>query len=100
MRPDLLGHVRQRRMQQLQQALERRERCRLHVGLAEARLDRLEIPVAEVVEGQVVEPFGGVREVELREVALDLGPRRVDARENPALLERRRALVDLVRRPA
>ena len=65
-RPDLLGDVRHHRMQQLEQPLERGERGRLHVGLAEPRLDRLEVPVAEVVEGQVVEPVDGVREVVAR----------------------------------
>ena len=45
------------RVQQRQQPLERRGRRRARVGVAvvEARLDRLEVPVAEVVEGEVVE---------------------------------------------
>ena len=53
-RPDLLGHVRHRRVEQLQQPLERGERGRLRVGVAvvEPRLDRLGVPVAEVVEGR------------------------------------------------
>ena len=44
-------------MEQLQQPLERGGRCRERVGVAgvDARLDRLEVPVAEVVEGDVVE---------------------------------------------
>ena len=44
-------------MQQLQEPLERRARGRerIRVVLVEPRLDRLEIPVAEVVEGEVVE---------------------------------------------
>ena len=63
-RPDLLGHVRHHRMEQLEEPLERRERRRAHVLLGEPRLDRLEVPVAEVVEREVVEPLDAVREVE------------------------------------
>src|SRR5206468_11591591 len=84
------------RVQQLEQPLERGERRRLHVGLIQPRLDRLEVPVAEVVEGQVVEPLDGVREVERIQVLLDAGPGCVDAREDPALLERRRTRLDLL----
>ncbi len=56
-RPDLLGHVRHHRMQQRQQPLERGERgrARVLVAVVESRLDRLRVPVAEVVERQVVE---------------------------------------------
>src|SRR5581483_8298233 len=46
--------------------------------LAESGLDRLEVPVAEVVERQVVEAIDGMCEVEPVEVGLDLGARRVD----------------------
>ena len=55
--PDLLGHVRHRRMEELQQPLERgeRRRGRVRVATVQPRLDRLGVPVAEVVEGQVVE---------------------------------------------
>ena len=63
--------MRHRRVEQLQQPLERGERRRLGVGVAgvEPRLDRLQVPVAEVVEGQVVELVDEVGEVELGEVA-------------------------------
>ena len=44
-------------------------RPRVGVAVVEARLDRLEVPVAEVVEGEVVELGDDVREVELGEVA-------------------------------
>jgi hypothetical protein len=61
-------------VQQLQQPLECRERRRARVGVAfvEAGLDRLRVPVAEVVERQVVELAREVREVELAEQALEL----------------------------
>ncbi len=55
----------------------------------EPRLDRLGVPVAEVVEGEVVERVGDVGEVEPRQELLDLGPRLVDPRDDPRLLERR-----------
>ena len=94
LRPDLLGDVRHHRMQQLEQALERRERGRARVRVArvQARLDRLGVPVAEVVEGQVVELARRRAEVELVEVRLDRALRRREPREDPALLERRRTL--------
>src|SRR5579872_2875728 len=94
-RPDLLRDVRHRRVQELQQADERRERGRLRIGVAvvEPLLDRLRVPVAEVVERQVVELVDEVREVELAEQALELELRLGEAREDPALLERPRALV-------
>src|SRR5436305_265863 len=60
----------------------------------EPRLDRLEVPVAEVVEGEVVQAVDRVREVELVEVALDLGAGGVDARDDPALFERGRPRLD------
>src|SRR5689334_6310203 len=75
-------------MQELQQPLERGERGRLNVGLTEARLDRLEVPVAEIVEGQVVELADEVREVELGEVALGGALCLRDTRQDPALLDR------------
>ena len=77
-------------MQQRQQPFECRERRGAHVGLAQARLDRLEVPVAEVVEREVVEPVDRVREVEACEIVLELRAGRVDAGEDPALLDRRR----------
>ena len=88
-RPDLLGHVRHHRVQQLQQPLERggRRRARVGVAVVEPRLDRLEVPVAEVVEGQVVELVGHVREVELAEQLLGRALRLREPREDPALLE-------------
>ena len=77
-------------MQQLQQPLERGDRGRARVGVAvvEPRLDRLGVPVAEVVEGEVVELVDEVREVELAEQPLDLALRLREPREDPALLER------------
>src|SRR3954471_4440688 len=88
-RPDLFRHMRHHRMQQLQQPLEcgKRRRLRFGVVLEEPRLDRLEIPVAEVVEGKVVQASDGVREVIGVEVALDLRARRIDPRQDPPLLE-------------
>ena len=90
LRPDLLGHVREHRMEQGEQPLERRERRRDRGGVVgvEPRLDRLGVPVAEVVEGQVVERVGGMREVEARQQLLELGARLVDPADDPALLER------------
>ena len=66
------------RIEQLEEALERRERGRARVRVArvQARLDRLGVPVAEVVEGQVVEFAHDVREVELVQVRLDRALRR------------------------
>ena len=74
-RPDLLGHVRQHRVEKLEQALERGERGRPRVLVAavEPRLDRLCVPVTEVVEREAVEPPDRAREVVLRDIALELG---------------------------
>ena len=60
-------------MQQLEEPLECRARCRdrIRVTLVDARLDRLEIPVAKVIEGEVVELLDEVREVERVQVRLD-----------------------------
>ena len=82
--------MRHRRVEQLEQALERRSGCRQRIGVArvEARLDRLEVPVAEVVEGQVVELVDQVREVELVEIPRAGALRRRQPREDPALLKR------------
>ena len=76
-------------MEQRQQPLERRERRRRRVlvALAQPRLDRLGVPVAEVVEGEAVERLDRVREVERRPRLLELGARRVEPRQDPALLD-------------
>src|SRR5439155_3258091 len=52
LRPDLLGDVRDHRVQELEQQLQRRQRRRacILVPVVEARLDLLRVPVAEVVE--------------------------------------------------
>ena len=57
MGPDLLGDVWHHRMQQPQQTLEGGNGGRARVGVAviEARLHRFRVPVAKVVERQVVE---------------------------------------------
>src|SRR5205823_13059592 len=75
------------RVEKLQQALERGEGRRLGilVTVVETRFDRLGVPVTEVVEREVVEGVDGVGEVEAAERGLDLCPRRVDPREDPAL---------------
>ena len=64
-------------MQQRQQPLERGERGgdRRLVAVVEPRLDRLGVPVAEVVEGQVVERVGDVREVEARRASSSISAR-------------------------
>src|SRR5262245_24777666 len=77
-------------MEQREQPLERGEGRRTHLRLAQARLDRLAVPVAEVVERQVVETVDRVREVECAEVDVDLFPRPVEPGEDPALLDGRR----------
>src|SRR5436190_85913 len=84
-------------MKELQKALETRGRGRDRIGVAgvQAGLDRLEVPVAEVVEGEVVELLHQVREVELVEVPLDRALGLREAGEDPALLQRRRPLLDL-----
>ena len=77
-------------MQELQQPLQRRDRggsCVL-VAVVEAPLHGLGIPVAEIVEGEVVELVHHVREVELSEESLHLTLCLREAGENPALLER------------
>ena len=81
-------------MQQLEQPFERGRRGRARAGVAvvQPALDRLEVPVAEVVEGQVVELVRHVGEVELAEEALDRPLRLREPGEDPALLERRRLL--------
>ncbi len=92
LRPDLLGDVRDERMEQPQEPLERRERGRGRGGVARVQtgLDRLGVPVAEVVEGEVVEPLDDMGEVEAREQLLDLPAQPVDPSQDPALLERAR----------
>ena len=76
-RPDLLRDVRHQRVEEREQPLERGERggAAVLVAVVQARLDRLGVPVAEVVEGEVVERAGRGGEVEAR----------------PRLLDRRRA---------
>jgi hypothetical protein len=82
-------------VQQLEQPLERCERSRARVGvpLVEPLLDRLGVPVAEIVEGEAVEIRDEMREVERLEVPLvrALGGR--EPRQDPVLLERRWPLV-------
>src|SRR4029453_8286604 len=56
------------------------------------RLHGLGVPVTEVVERQVVELGYEMREVELAEETLELALRLRETREDPALLERLRAL--------
>jgi hypothetical protein len=75
-------------VEELEEPLERRKRRGADILLGESRLDRLEEPIAEVVEGEVVETIDCVREVVRGEVGLELGARGVDAREDPALLDR------------
>ena len=89
LRPDLLGDVRHHRMQEREQPLERRQRGRdrRRVAVVEPRLDRLRVPVAEVVEREVVERRRRLGEVEACPRVLELGTRGVEAREDPALLE-------------
>ena len=84
-------------MEEREQPLERRERRRLRVGVlvVEPLLHRFRVPVAEVVEGQVVELVDQVGEVEVGEQALDLALGLRQPRENPALLDRRRPLLRL-----
>ena len=91
-RPDLLGHVRQHRMQERQQPLERGESgcLRILVGVVEARLDRLCVPVAEVVEGEVVRRVRRFREVVARDRVLERCASRIEAGEDPSLLDRAR----------
>ncbi len=76
-------------MQEREQPLERRERSRdrLRVTVVEPWLDRLGVPVAEVVEREVVERRRRLREVESRPRVLELGASSVEPREDPALLE-------------
>ena len=90
-RPDLLGHVRHQRVQEREEALERRQRgrARVLVPVVEPLLDRLGVPVAEVVEREVVEDAGRGGEVEPAPRLLDGGAHGVEPREDPALLERR-----------
>ena len=64
---------------------------RVCVAVVETRLDGLEVPVAEVVEREVVELVHRMREVERVEVALDRALRLREAREDPALLQRLQA---------
>ena len=58
--------------------------------LVEPRLDRLGVPVAEVVEREVVEHVRRRREVERAPRLLDLLAREIDPGQDPALLERGR----------
>ena len=76
-------------MEEREQALERGERGRdgSLVAVVQPRLDRLGVPVAEVVEREVVERRRRLGEVEAAPGVLELGASRVEAREDPALLE-------------
>src|SRR6188508_783300 len=76
-------------MEQSEEPLEggERGRDRRRIAVVEPRLDRLRVPVAEVVEGEVVEGGRRLGEVEARPGVLDLGSSRVDASEDPPLLE-------------
>ena len=76
-------HVQQRRVE---------VRALLALGLVEARLDELEVPVAQLAVDEVVERERGVREVEARRCAPSIVARaRCEAREDPAVLDRARA---------
>src|SRR5688500_4692367 len=79
-------------MQEFQQALERRERrsVRILVTVSLPRLDRLQVPVAELIERQPVERPSDLCEVEYLEIRLDRRARRVELREDPPLFERPR----------
>ena len=64
----------------------------LELGLArpQARLDQLEVPVAQLAVDEVVQAERGVGEVVALDPPVDLGPGALEAREDPAVLDRRR----------
>ena len=74
-------------MEQREQSLERVESGRRGVGVlrVQSGLDRLGVPVAEIVEGEVVERVDRRREAVLTEAALDLLAHAVDTPQNPPL---------------
>jgi hypothetical protein len=78
-------------MQQDEEELERPERrcARVDVAVVQPWLDRFGIPVAEVVEGEVVQHARRGGEVELAPGVLDRDAGGVDPGEDPVLLERR-----------
>ena len=71
-------------MKQPEQPLQRREGRRLRVGVAVVQpgLDRLGVPVAEVIEDQVVEAVGDLGEREARQ-ASSMSARALEPREDP-----------------
>src|SRR6266545_4995837 len=81
-------------MEKLQQPLERGDggRTCIRVSLVETLFDGLGVPVAEVVEGDVVQLVDEMREVELVEEPLHLPLSMREPRQDPALLQRPRAL--------
>ncbi len=87
--PDLLGDEGHRRVQQRQDPFERVEQRRRDVLLAlvEARLDDLQVPVAEVVVDEGVALLDGVGEVEGLEALGHRADRALQPREQPAVLD-------------
>ena len=85
-------------MEQLEQPLERTEsgRAGILIALVEARLDRLQVPIAEVVEGEAVQGLRHMGEVERAEIGLNRRADSVEARQDPALLDGSGAQPDLV----
>ena len=89
--PDLLGHERHDRVEQpaepsstaASDALGDRAGRRV----AEPGLDELDVPVAEVVPGEVAEPPGGLGEPERLQVGGRRGDRLVEPAQDPAVLD-------------
>ena len=76
----------------------RRSRCStcssvaavVRVAVVQARLDELQVPVAQLAVDEVVEAERRVGEVEALDPVGDLRPARAEAREDPAVLDRGR----------
>ena len=95
--PQLLGDERDHRVRRgdrlAQDVQQRRGERGAVVGIgvvAQARLDDLQVPVAQLAVDEVVEAERDLREVEAVQARLRLGLRRLQAREDPAVLDRAR----------
>ena len=78
-------------MEQLEQALQRRKRGRAGVGITvvEPRLDRLRVPVAEIVEREAIQRVCAGGELESAPELLELGSRGIETGEDPLFLQSR-----------
>ena len=90
--PDLFGHKRHDRMEQAAEPIEQRRQHalgdRTAAAVAQAALDELEVPVAEVAPREIAQLAGGLGELELLQGRRHFADRSIQAIDDPAILDR------------